>query len=109
MSWVEKHMTKKVQLHLFLTIGLLACVTALLSSARPLGAAPDAFGLTVNVNPAGKGSVNVRKGSERSECDDASPEVSGPASLPCACSNGPCQGAGSEVNGQRGQGSDGGG
>ena len=59
MSWVEKHMTKKVQLHLFLTIGLLACVTALLSSARPLGAAPDAFGLTVNVNPAGKGSVNV--------------------------------------------------
>jgi hypothetical protein len=24
-----------------------------------LGAAPDAFGLTVNVNPAGKGTVNV--------------------------------------------------
>jgi len=52
-------MSRKVQLRFLLTICLLAVGVALLPSARPLAAAPDAFGLTVNVNPAGKGSVNV--------------------------------------------------
>ena len=52
-------MSRKVQLRFLLTICLLACGAALLPAARPLGAAPDAFGLTVNVNPAGKGSVSV--------------------------------------------------
>ena len=52
-------MSRKVQLHFLLTFCLLLCGTALLSAARPLGAAPDAFGLTVNVNPTGKGTVSV--------------------------------------------------
>jgi uncharacterized repeat protein (TIGR02543 family) len=52
-------MSRKVQLRVFLTICLLALGAALWPAARPLGAAPDAFGLTVNVSPAGKGSVNV--------------------------------------------------
>ena len=52
-------MSRKIQLRFLLTICLLAVGAALLPLARPLGAAPDAFGLTVNVNPAGKGSVNV--------------------------------------------------
>ena len=52
-------MSRKVQLHFLLTICLLACGAALLPGARPLSAAPDAFGLTVNVNPTGKGTVNV--------------------------------------------------
>ena len=37
----------------------LALSTGLLSAVRPLRAASDAFSLTVNVDPAGKGSVNV--------------------------------------------------
>ncbi len=52
-------MTRKIQLRFLLTICLLAVGAALLPAARPMAAAPDAFGLTVNVNPAGKGSVNV--------------------------------------------------
>ena len=52
-------MSRKVQLRFLLIVCLVAVGAALLPSARPLGAAPDAFGLTVNVNPAGKGSVNV--------------------------------------------------
>jgi len=52
-------MSRKVKLHFLLTICLLACGAALLPAARPLGAAPDAFGLTVNVNPTGKGTVSV--------------------------------------------------
>ena len=52
-------MTRHAQFRFLLIICLLAAGAALLPATRPLAAAPDAFGLTVNVNPSGKGSVNV--------------------------------------------------
>mgnify|MGYP001442044196 CR=1 FL=1 len=52
-------MSKRAQLRFILIFGALVLSSALLSTVRPLQAAPNAFGLTVNVDPAGKGSVNV--------------------------------------------------
>ncbi len=52
-------MSKIAQLRFVLIIGALVLSTALLSAVQPLRAAPGSFGLTVNVDPAGKGSVDV--------------------------------------------------
>jgi len=59
-------MTRNVQLRFILLMGLLALAVAL-PAARPLAAATDAFGLTVQVEPAGKGSVNVNPAPPYSE------------------------------------------
>jgi len=52
-------MSKKATLPTFLTISALILGTFMLLVTRSAKAAPDAFGLTVNVEPAGKGTVNV--------------------------------------------------
>lgn len=52
-------MSGKTTSRFVLMICALFLGTFVLSATRSAGAAPDAFSLTVNVNPAGKGTVNV--------------------------------------------------
>lgn len=52
-------MSTKATLRTFLVICTLILGMSMLLATRSAEAAPDAFGLTVNVDPAGKGTVNV--------------------------------------------------